>query len=587
MDSRAGAIMATALRHVPDDDHASAWRWIAEHLYEYPARRPAEPLKLPPYAERPKPLLGWAMLTTPGAPGGDPLPAEVQVFDGSALWRLDATPGGHQSAELARALFRHAWRSHMFVSVDGARWDYHLLLRHHAPSWIEDGYTIHPVAATADLRALVIGRGRTRWWLCDLRAISGMRDVAISALEGAYAPGVSASSPPAVRVWHIVGGYAAQLAEDVGVALRPTLGRIAINAAARTLPADDRVWRPTALAVTLCRAAGGYRGAYVYARRHRGPAWRVDMRRAYLWAMSGALPIGAVLSRATGGAGERDGMWLCTVQGPGAMPAYIPVWAGDRDGFSVEHWTGERCVAVLASAEMAGLRALGYRIYPSLGVRWRCEWTMAPFRVLLETALVRRGADTVRGTALKLLGNAAYGKLAERPDRVEATFAAARPSAEHRQYLSATGDEVPNLWARRVERHTNAQHVDSAAVITARVRGRLYEAAATCIRAGMSVLYADTDALILDADPAGVLDVASGAVGEWRSQGYDADAVIAGERRYAFGNEAHIAGARVRSRAVVEWLQRGEDVVLRGRRISPGWLPGEIRREASAAFRAG
>lgn len=586
MSASSAAIYAGLLRDTyPDATHAASWAWLLERIHRYPHDKRIEPLKAPRGDDRAKPLVALVLDIEGERESVAVRPARLTCFDGSTLTVLGMSDHEGDAARVASALFSKAHRGALFVTWGGARFDFHLMLRYWVRHWADAGYTVRPIAAEADVRALVIGRGRNRWWLCDLQVMTGLPAERLDELATTLGVVPQRSTPSAVYLHRVAAALQDWTLRTFGTRLRPTLGGLALASARRTMPADLRRWRTPALGVTVCRDGQAFGGGYVFAQRYSGPAHKADVNRMYTWALSEPLP----LSGGLGAWGERgeggQGIYMTRVVGPGTIPAYLSVWEGVPQGFARRYWSGDTCVALIPSHEFDGLRALGYRLYPSYGYQFFGAWDMAALADTVLRVLRSEGRGSALAAIAKRAGAAVYGKLAERYQQTDAVFAVAAPSAEYLPFVDAGGNEVPYLWARRVDRYSAHQHIDVAAVITARARSRLYEGIADLTAAGGRVVAADTDGLLTTIDPRPVLGDDAETLGAWRYEGFDSHAIVARRKLYAFGSAARAAGARIEDRRAVEWIARGEVVELHGKRIAPGWLPGAIVRDRTVRLR--
>jgi hypothetical protein len=224
------------------------------------------------------------------------------------------------------------------------------------------------------------------------------------------------------------------------------------------------------------------------------------------------------------------------------MPAYLGRFTGWSGGFERDYWNGDECWAVLPSTEFVGLRALGFRVTPRWGYVYTQVFDLSAHARAVEKAAAAAPRGSPRHIAAKVMGNAVYGKLAERPDRTDIVYAAERPGPEWAPHLTLQGDETPYLWEGPGLAHRPNQHVDIAATVTGRVRGWLYEGIAAVSAAGGRVVHADTDGLLATIDPRHALTpVDPLRLGAWRVSDPE-QAVVWGAKGYSFGNEVRAAG---------------------------------------------
>lgn len=570
----------------PNAAHAAAWRWIDEHREAYPSRfiAPLRPRK--PSARR-RAFVGAVLDTRPGVDElAAPIPVQLRLYDERGAQTVQLA-GTERDAELiAKTLFTHTRRGRIVGFGNGARLELHVILRHYAPALTELGYRLKPLVTGTDVRALIVSKDRHAWYLGDLRTVTGLGDLepagAMALLRGEITSELYGPSD----VYFALEALQTHLMSIWSVTAKLTLGMSALQAALHHLPDDAWVWRPCPGLVALCRAGRGYRGGYVWAAEYRGELHRADITRAYTWAMSLPLPSRYALSREAGAYGAPPGIYMCTVDGPGTQPVYLGVWEGYPRGFVNRLWNGDECVCVLPSDEWEGLRALGYRVTPCSGFV-ATDWTdLSGFTDGLAAVITEHGSQSAPGMIAKLMGNAVYGKLAERSERQELIYSATEPGRKWEPFVDTAGEELDGVWVRTTTSHRAHQHVDLAAAIAARVRSRLYDGIARLSASGVRVVSADTDGLFCAADPRAVLGAAATAPGQWRYEGVDPDGVVAGPRMYAWRARVAIAGTWQQARQVIEIIRDGGHVEVAGRVMAPPWSDGAMYREVRRRLRA-
>lgn len=560
----------------PDDTHRAIWRWLSENSQDYPdginvspLKSGAEPRRDPTYAGAECHALDIDGELQPRLLG-------VTVSAGGDAEHITDLDDDGGPARLAERLFCKRRRGTVYVFAEGGRRDLHLIFRHCYRVWVDLGFTIGPNAAGTYLKALTVRKDKHAWHLVDLRAFVGLEDLPSEDVTATFAAGWPEPLGSASSSGIAAGVYANIVREHFGVTARLTSGSTAIAAMARHIPDDSWLWKPSALAVTLSRIGGGFRGGYCYYPSYKGPGYKIDMRRAYSYALTKELPCGTGYGRCDTGNGERAGLFLCRVQGPGQYPVVLAPWNGPESGFRRRLWNGDYCHCVLPQSEFAGLRALGYAVQPGWGAVYRSTVSLAAFVQQANRLAITYGPDSPQGKVGKALCNRVYGKFAERPERTELAFSAADPGTGYQPLVDTAGDEVDDAWSYERVAYRSHQHIDVAAEITAVVRTRLYTAMARLGEAGVDVLAADTDGLVISHRATGVLALDTGALGGWRDCGYDPDITIAGPRFATIVGRTISAGTSRQPATVVSLAFDKGVVSVEGKVMAPAWSQGPM-----------
>lgn len=571
----------------PDDTHRAIWRWLDEHAARYPPGLDVPPLK-PPAGPGRAHRWGALELVTREVPGEDcPQVVTVDVAAGAEPFTVGPLPATGGGAVLAASLFSRPLRGTCYVLGRGGRWDLHVLFKRFYREWLALGYSVAPVVAGSDVKLMTVRRDKHAWHFVDWHGLTGLDPAGVSSQCVAFGGAAAVHAPRAVALRLAAEGYASWVLEAFGVHARLTLGQTAVAAASRTLPDDSWLWRPNRVALALCREGGGFRGGYCYYPAYRGPGHKIDIRRAYTWALGQPLPCGSARGPCAVDGRERQGVYVCEVRGPCRMPVYLSVWQPGGGGFVRRLWSGDRCHAVLPAAEFAGLRALGCVVRPGWGAVDLRSFTFRGFVDAAAGAMEPGRPDATRAAAGKLLVNAVYGKLAERPERDGLIFSAVPPTARHLPYTDSRGDEIEGAWCDPRTDYRHHQHVDVAATVTAHVRSRLYQALSDLLAAGHRVLAVDTDGLVTAADPGGALDLTGDQPGDWRYVGYDPDMTIAAPRFATWQNRAISAGTSRQPPEVVQLAHARGIVAVEGKVMAPPWQDGAIARTVRKRLRRG
>lgn len=567
-------------------DERGAWEHLIGATTSYPTGEYHPPLRAARRADKARSLAAFTweydapeVLTA--------RPTALLWAAGEARGRVELPEDAAGAAEaLAGVLARPELRQRTVASWGAADAGFHAFLRHLARPLVRLGFTIEPVATGTRCKAIIIRKGRRAWWLTDAQEMVGGATLTQAAFVEEYAPRSRWETGDPARLAEALGAFQRQLLGLFGVSLRMTIGAAALRAAQQFVPGKAWLWRCPPLLVSMLREGHGMRGGYTYAERHDGAAWRVDINKAYTGALATALPARAALVRRPPADPSVEGVYLCRVSGPGRLPAYLAPWRPKERAFVLDYWNGSECLAVLTTAELPGLRALGFRVEELGGFAFVRTWTLAPFVERIAAICEQHGRGSAHERTAKLIGNAVYGKLAERPERVEVMYAETRPAPGWRPMLTERGDEVPDCWTREVVTHRPGQHVDVAAAVTGRVRAQLLDAAATVLALGGRVVHADTDGLLATLDPSDYLDTHDTRPGSWRVEREPQRAIVWARKGYAFGDEVRAAGFAGLGADDAAQLAAGETVETTYKTRGAPWSGGAPLNMATKRARA-
>lgn len=587
MSADRAADLDLVTRSESDPETVAAWRWLFAHIEDYPPEAHVPPLARPVGPDRARRIVVADLATEIGATGEPDRFLALAVCGGESVAAVPLAGATDPAATFAGAVLSRRTRGALVAFPGAGRWTHHLILRWLAPGLCALGYRIAPIVGGSDIRALHVTKGRDSWWLCDVGAMTGEPQREDADLRAAG--GREAASEPQNLIGYHRRLEAAQnwLLASLATGMRPTAGGTALAAFRRAMPAQLAKFRPPAPLVAMLRAGRGYRAGYVYARRFKGSVWQADMCRAYSWAMGEPLPLRWAFGRWEGVARD-DGVWLCRIAGPGDYPAYVSLWSGSAGCFlppRVQHVKAG--VAVLCGPEMAGLRDLGYRVWPTWGYEPLWGWRADRFVAACATARRDFGAGSTQDRLSKTLANAVYGRFAVTSEGQSILYSADPPPGGYYPFVSAEGEIVDNVWVRPESVWTSSQHADLAATITARVRGRLYGAMAQLAAAGIGVYAADTDSLTVGADPSSLLGPFGEAPGDWRMVAADRPATIAGRRLMQVGGRTIAAGVTGATPIAIEAAWRGEDFEVAGRVLRLPWAAARMHATANRAVKGG
>lgn len=569
----------------PDAEHARIWQWLGQNAFEYPAGVRTDPLRPGVHRLRDVAYAGLEIVSEAlsGGDGGRLLGAVVSFAGRLCILEDLNTDDG--PSRLAALLFTNKARGTRYLLADGGRRELHVLFRACYRSWTALGYRIRPMASGTYISGLTVSKAKHSWFLLDWRAFSGLGDQDAEETIGAFSGPAFRETSPATRLSVAAGVYESTVRAYFGVGCALTAGRTAISALERTIPETEWVWRPSALAVTLCRQGGGFRGGYCYYPPYRGPGHRLDIRRAYTWALSQELPNGTAYGQCDAGQGERNGVYVCRVRGPGYQPVLLAPFSRSGDPPPRRLWNGDECYCVLPQSEFAGLRALGYRVTAGWGAVYRGTTSFAPFVDRIARLTDDYGAESPVGLVGKALGVRVYGKFAERSDRDSLTFSTEMPGADALPYIDAAGEEVDDAWSTSRSAVRAHQHIDIACEITALVRSRLYRMASDLDLHGIGILAADTDGLLTTGRPDWIPLSSDARIGDWRYCGYVAQATIAGPRFASIGDRTLVAGTSPQPAEVVSLAFTNGTVSVEGKVMAPAWSTGASVRTVPRVLR--
>ena len=524
-------------------DHTEAWAYVNAHLPMYPAEQQVQPYRKPKYPEAARGLLTvqitrFGQLTTSG--GG----IVLQTCDGPThqLQLLARGKGG--AAELKRLLLTDARRGKLQVFPQGTSAEFRQLLDLYGRQLLALGYVIHVLGSLSRIVALKITKGGRVWWLCDAEQVAGVPYKALNAQIAALGPVASESEPYVQRLHHVLAALQRELVQRFGVALHPTIGQAAAKAASNYIPEGVWLWRPSPTFVAMCRAGGGFRGGYVSAVDYDGPAWKIDVRRQYTAALRSEFPYAVSFGPWSETGQPSNGLFMCTVLGPGRMRVLLNVWDRHAKTFRLQKWNGGSCVTILPTAEITGLAALGYAVLPGYGFVFNRTFTFAPFVQQLQLLTELHGPDSIVGLACKSLGSKVWGKWAQAPQRTEVAYAADRPGADWSPMTRENGDELPNLWTAERTTYNSLQHIELATIVTAVGRAQLYAKAAQLLQQGHRLAELLTDCIIVQGPAPDHPPPEQVPIGSWRYEGWAPTVHTRHTGAHTWADTAHRAGVR-------------------------------------------
>lgn len=518
-------------------DELSFWQFLAASATRYPVKY-IPPFKKQAGSGHVRSLIG-AHIGTGNDASGQPVPRVLQLYDGASYRAVDVSDGAMGADVFANEALTKARRSAFLVFSRGARVELRLIAQRWGKRLIELGYTVDILMGGSQLKALIIKRGRHRWYLTDWKSLTGLSEGTVSSLGSRTKYPTQYQKSAAITAYLAATHVQEVLRTWFGVGLSLTISATGLRASARYLPDNVVKFKPAPMLATMARIGQGFRGGIVYGRRYRGPSWLIDINRAYTAALRHPLPWRAFLGRCEHNGVERSGMFMCRVTGRrGLRPIYVGRWTGA--GVETAWQTDNEAVGflcILPSVEISGLRACGYTVEPRYGMVYARTFSLAAYVERISQVCEHFGWQSIEAKLTKLLGNGIYGKFAADPTRRDIRLSESRPGPEWRVFVDETGWPVEDLWERDVTKYQWGQHIEVAAEVTARVRGFIYETEARIEASGARVAAVSTDAIVLDSDPRGLVELHEHDFGKFKLSDADADGIVAGANAYAIGEK--------------------------------------------------
>lgn len=555
------AVSPTYIRTLRGDPECiEALATLAENATAYPSGRFTPPLRRKSPDEKSARLLAAVIRCGRKSRSGS----------GTKITRIDVDNGEATSSftgvesliasTFARSVLRASNSGMLIVASDSGRGVLDIFLSSIGPSLLSMGYSIVPCGNAGKILFLKIAKGGRTWTLTTMEAASGCpTSVGVSLAEQSTGHTLS-SGTRARALYSALNAVCGWLQREFGVAMRPTVGMTAMLCARRHLPAELQKWRPPPLLVAMERAGRGYRGGLVFARRYRGPTWRIDVNRQYTAALRTPLPLRVAFGRYKDEKTTPHGVFVCRVQLSDTLPYPLGVWDSGSQAFRPATVGRGSYVCILHTSEFPGLVAAGAQIEAGWGYVFTATFNLGAYADHLQAILYAKGKDSPEGRLAKPLGNYVYGKFAQRPDRVELLYSVENPGKEWYPYWDDLGRPWEEVWERNVTRHTSSQHIDIAATITGAARSQTASMWAWLSGAGFMIVRCHTDSLTMDMDPSDVISLSSLDVGSWRLESVDRETLIVGGNAFFDADGAHIAGVSEPTYEMIERLYDGQVV---------------------------
>lgn len=520
------------------DEERSAWEYLCSRAEPYPRGEFIPPFRAPDGPARTRGIVGARLDSVPSEREGYPTPAALWAI-GEDFERRVVLDGSERDAfTFAESLLCTATRSKLIVFANGSKHDLRLIAQRWGLALDQLGYSVDMLVNGGNLRALIIKKGKHRWYLVDWASVTGRPATEINTYLPKTTTKAALDRNPAARVYLSTCYVQWFLRTHFSVGLGVTISATALRASARGLPVNVCKWRPLPLLSTLCRVGYAFRGGLVSGRRYRGNAILVDLNRAYTAALCQELPLRSALGKCVREGEERAGVFLCSIRGTGNRPVYCGRWNAERAEFELGWHNNKRggsFVTVLPSAEFDGVRAAGFELTPGIGFVFTRTFTMRPYVEKITRVVRHFGPQSPEGKLTKLLGNAVYGKFAAAPERRTVRLSTKRPGLDWYVWVDSEGYPVENVWEQTRTSYQWSQHVDIASVVTARVRNWMLVGEALVEAYGGKVLGMQTDCLLLDRPPPPGMPMHSWQFGAWKLADQDEDGIVVGSNCYAIG----------------------------------------------------
>lgn len=572
-----------------DTECLDAMTWLAGEAERYPVGKFQPPLTAKTKSSRPKRVIALTFrLGRKSRLGGG---ARVRRAD----WYNDGAAGScsGDSAQVAAGISTRLLTSKLagslLVTSGLTRHVLDVLLESCGPSLLSMGYSLQPCFSGGAVSFITIRKGKRSWVLTYFETMTGSTvDIGRALAQGASHVSLHQSSL-ASALYDASAAYADWLAQEFGAVLHHTVGMTAMECARLTLPADLKIWRPVPLLAAMERAGFGYRGGITYAKRYRGSTWRIDVNRQYTAALAQPLPQEVAFCHYGGAGGSEHGVYVCRVSTDHDISYPLGVWVGPERGFAYTTRIRGTVVCVLHTAEFPALRALGATIEPDHGYAYTRVFSFADYVQRLQTIMDTHGRDSPQAALSKPLGNYLYGKLAQRPERLELLFTDDEPDDTWFPYWDQDGKAWEQVWKRKTVKHSASQHVDIAGTITAGARAQTAQTWAYLQSLGLIVVRCHTDSLTVTEDPSPYLLTDENAIGSWRLEQRDYTSVIVGPNAVFDDDGAHIAGISEPTYDMIDRLYDGQVVSVAQTENAPrrGWqretrvVPRELRATAT------
>lgn len=485
-----------------------------------------------------------------------PRVTRLDTFDGESARSCTGS-----DAEIAASFSRHILASRqagaLIVTSGVKRGTLDCFLSSLGSSLLALGYALYPCMSSGAVSFIDVRKGHRKWTIAYLETVTGCPTSTTLALAGVAPAEWSLPASASRNLYRASVAYSLWLQNEFGVVIRPTAGMSAMVVARRHLPAGVQKWRPVPLLIAMERVGMGYRAGITYARRYKGASWKIDVNRQYTHALRAPLPLAVTFGKWKDDGREQHGVFVCRVQPTHPIHGAFGVWKGANGGFEHAKTLTDDVVCILHTAEFRAIQACGATITPTYGYTFTRTFSLAGYVERLQAILDQHGKESPQGRLCKPLGNYVYGKLAQHPTRLELMFFRGAAPKEWHPYIDIDGKDWPDVWERKVTRHTASQHVDIAATVTAAARSQTMLMWAYLSALGYSVIRCHTDSLTVDSDPTATLRLESETIGSWRMETQSDDTVVIGANAYFDSDGAHIAGVSEPTYEMVEQAYDG------------------------------
>lgn len=550
--------------------HREAWHALLDGLVEYPHDREWWPWRARKRVDRARPLATVSLGTSAGHDSLYAIPRRIAIRRHAGIESLDLNGEWDDAARVAALLFTRRTRAHLLILTRGVERDLNALLRWYGRAWVEAGYTLTPLVAGWDLRAIVVRRGRNKWVLCDLEVVTGSSINAVVSDPELALVTPSHGDLELDRAWRFANRLQVLSLTELRTNLRMTLGTTAIAVASAWLPRDVALSRPPPDLVAMARVGYGYRGGHVHGTPYRGLCYHADVRRLYAACLRSPLPRAWAMGHASDLDDGRPGLMMATVSGTSPIPIVLGQYQASSGGWVRETWTPGMRPCVLPTSEIPGLRSLGLTVEPAWGMVATDTFSLSALVDRLERCVGFYGASSAMGRYVKVVANALYGKWGSSPQRENVAWSVEAPHPDAFPMVTVDGTELADLWTWDTVRYTPTQQVGHAALITGQARSVLYAEISRRLAEGRRVVHAHTDGYVATGLPPVDMPTDTTTIGAWRMVQADADGIVLRGGGYVLGDAIKWSGAPGWGRRDLEvawdrgqWIVRGEVVTRR------------------------
>ena len=467
------------------------------------------------------------------------------------LWNGDAGSGNqklvlgvHDAEIIANHLFIDNGKSNLYIVPHGEYKYIQMLAEAYGLAWSDMGYDVEPQSKKGVYSALTIRMGKSSWRFMDFKRHLGLAPEDFPEYVDCLAGGTSRHDD-ALRILHgIVKDFHARDKKYFRISSESTAAQTGMELHKRFFAQGQKMWRPCPTLVSYSRFAGGMSGGYQYYSSYRGKGFEVDQRKAYSKSMSQPIPkTWATGSPYTGGA-LHDGMYLSWITKSGGLPVRLGVFDPSSSRFVPQLWSRGKCLAVVCTAEHAGLEAMGCSIEPIYGWRVMSWFTMKNMIDAVWNVLGDVGHDAKYGKRVKYMINAIPGKLSMTPERDDTCISREWPGQGWYQATTQDGMVIENNWVRRETKHVSYHNVAASAWIYASQRSDAYMFIAEMYRQGKECVHFAVDGGLFKGEAPTTIPTQTDEIGAFRLLHKEADITVSNHNQTIVNGVRKAAGVR-------------------------------------------